>query len=173
MDIRMVGPDEDETIARHYLKIWASYGLGRAISSRRPSPRVLSFMDEGREDRKLVSFLATSDGEIVGSAPCQLHQSPFPEVIKPEHRLHGSIWTVFVADAHRRRDCKDRDTEGRQLSEIHRLQSRGFCSILHRSVCWSLLVVVALYIVFQDTTFPNPTTFLDHHCFRRRPPSVT
>ncbi|ACI59361.1 ribosomal protein S18 acetylase RimI-like enzyme [Rhizobium leguminosarum] len=63
----------------------------------------MSFIKSGREERRLTSFLAIVDGEIAGSASCQLHQSPFPEVIREEQRLHGYIWSVYVADAFRRR----------------------------------------------------------------------
>ncbi|ARQ12254.1 GCN5-related N-acetyltransferase protein (plasmid) [Rhizobium etli] len=60
-------------------------------------------MRSGREERRLASFLAVVDDEIAGSVSCQLHQSPFPEVIRPEQRLHGYIWSVYVAEAFRRR----------------------------------------------------------------------
>ncbi|AGS23970.1 GCN5-related N-acetyltransferase protein (plasmid) [Rhizobium etli bv. mimosae str. Mim1] len=64
----------------------------------------MSFLRSGREERRLASFLAVVDDEIAGSVSCQLRQSPFPEVIRPEQRLHGYIWSVYVAEAFRRRD---------------------------------------------------------------------
>ncbi|MBB3648934.1 ribosomal protein S18 acetylase RimI-like enzyme [Rhizobium sp. BK619] len=103
IDVRMATPDEDEVLVRHYLKIWDSYGTPPEHYRPDAAARILSFIRSGREERCLTSFLAIVDGEIAGSASCQLHQSPFPEVIREEQRLHGYIWSVYVADAFRRR----------------------------------------------------------------------
>jgi ribosomal protein S18 acetylase RimI-like enzyme len=103
IDIRMATPDEDEVLVGHYLKIWDSYGTPPEHYRPDAAARILSFIRSGREERRLTSFLAIVDGEIAGSASCQLHQSPFPEVIREAQRLHGYIWSVYVADAFRRR----------------------------------------------------------------------
>lgn len=99
----MAKPSEDEILAGHYLKIWDSYGTPPEHYRSDAAARILSFIRSGREERRLTSSLAVVDGDIAGSASCQLHQSPFPEVIRPEQRLHGYIWSVYVADAFRRR----------------------------------------------------------------------
>ncbi|WP_244956260.1 GNAT family N-acetyltransferase [Rhizobium changzhiense] len=103
MDIRMATPGEDEILVGHYLKIWDSYGTPPEHYRPDAAARILSFIRSGREERRRTSFLAIVNGDIAGSASCQLHQSPFPEVIRPEQRLHGYIWSVYVADAFRRR----------------------------------------------------------------------
>ena len=99
----MATPDEDEILAGHYLKIWDSYGTPPEQYSSDAAARILSFLRTGRVERRLASFLAVIDGEIAGSVSCQLHQSPFPEVIREEQRLLGYIWSVYVEDAFRRR----------------------------------------------------------------------
>ncbi|MBB4293555.1 ribosomal protein S18 acetylase RimI-like enzyme [Rhizobium leguminosarum] len=99
----MATPSEDEILVGHYLKIWDSYGTPPGHYRPDAAAQILSFIRSGREERRLASFLAIVDGDIAGSASCQLHQSPFPEVIQPEQRLHGYIWSVYVADAFRRR----------------------------------------------------------------------
>jgi len=99
----MATPDEDEVLVRHYLKIWDSYGTPLEHYRADAAARILSFIASGRAERSLTSFLAIVDGEIAGSVSCQMHQSPFPEVIRPEQRLHGYIWSVYVAEAFRRR----------------------------------------------------------------------
>lgn len=99
----MATPEEDEILAGHYLKIWDSYGTPPEHYSVDAAARILSFLRSGRAERRLASFLAVVDGEIAGSVSCQLHQSPFPEVIREEQRLLGYIWSVYVADAFRRR----------------------------------------------------------------------
>ncbi|PDS78941.1 GNAT family N-acetyltransferase [Rhizobium sp. L43] len=103
MDIRMATPGEDEVLVGHYLKIWDSYGTPPEHYRPDAAARILSFIRSGREERRLTTFLAVLDGEIAGSVSCQLHQSPFPEVIREEHRLHGYIWSVYVVDAFRQR----------------------------------------------------------------------
>lgn len=103
MDIRIATPDEDEVLVGHYLKIWDSYGTPPEHYRPDAAARILSFIRSGRDERRLTSFLAIVDGDIAGSASCQLHQSPFPEVIRPEQRLHGYIWSIYVGDAFRRR----------------------------------------------------------------------
>ncbi|MBX5153607.1 GNAT family N-acetyltransferase [Rhizobium lentis] len=103
MDIRVATPDEDEILVEQYLKIWDSYGTPPEHYRPDAVARILSFLRSGREERRLASFLAIVDDEIAGSVSCQLHQSPFPEVIRPEQRLHGYIWSVYVAEAFRRR----------------------------------------------------------------------
>jgi ribosomal protein S18 acetylase RimI-like enzyme len=103
MDIRMATPDEDEVLVGHYLKIWDSYGTLPEHYRPDAASRIMAYIRSGREERRLASFLAIVDGEIAGSASCQLHQSPFPEIIQPAQRLHGYIWSVYVAEAFRRR----------------------------------------------------------------------
>ncbi|MBB4237366.1 GNAT family N-acetyltransferase [Rhizobium esperanzae] len=103
IDIRMATPGEDEVLVGHYLKIWDSYGTPPEHYRPDAAVRILSFIRSGREERRLATFLAVVDREIAGSVSCQLHQSPFPEVIREEQRLHGYIWSVYVADAFRRR----------------------------------------------------------------------
>ncbi|MBB2752844.1 UNVERIFIED_ORG: hypothetical protein GGI57_003553 [Rhizobium aethiopicum] len=99
----MATPGEDDILVGHCLQIWDSYGTPPDHYRPDAAARILSFIRTGREERRLTSFLAVVDGEIAGSASCQLHQSPFPEVIREEQRLHGYIWSVYVADEVSRR----------------------------------------------------------------------
>ncbi|MBX5241171.1 GNAT family N-acetyltransferase [Rhizobium sp. NLR22b] len=103
MDIRIATPGEDEILVGHYLKIWDSYGTPPEHYRPDAAARILAFLRSGRQERRLASFLAVVDDGIAGSVSCQLHQSPFPEVIRSEQRLHGYIWSVYVAEAFRRR----------------------------------------------------------------------
>ncbi|NLS03450.1 GNAT family N-acetyltransferase [Rhizobium sp. P32RR-XVIII] len=103
MEIRIATPDEDAIVAGHYLRIWDSYGTPEDHYRRDAMSRIETFMEEGRAQRRLRSFLAVADGAIAGSSSCQLHQSPFPEVIAPQHRLNGYIWSVYVDHIFRRK----------------------------------------------------------------------
>lgn len=103
MDIRIATPDEDEVLVGHCRKIGDGHGTPPEHYRPDAAAQILSFIRSGRQERRLTSFLAIVDGDIASSKSCQLHQSPFPEVIRPEQRLHGYIWSVYVGDAFRRR----------------------------------------------------------------------
>ncbi|WP_244441723.1 hypothetical protein [Rhizobium grahamii] len=53
-------PEQDDIIVAHYLAIWESYGTPR--ENLRPNPRaiVLDFLQTGREQFELASFIALS-----------------------------------------------------------------------------------------------------------------
>ena len=78
----------------------------------------------------LKAFLAESDGRTAGSVACQLHISPFPEVIMPAHRLLGYVWSVYVEPDFRRKGVARRLME----AAIGHLKELG-CTIavLHSS----------------------------------------
>jgi len=63
----------------------------------------LAFMRDARERLGLRTFLAFVDGEAAGSAACNLHLPVYPEVIRPEIRRHGYIWSVYVDPRFQRR----------------------------------------------------------------------
>jgi ribosomal protein S18 acetylase RimI-like enzyme len=101
--IRPALPAEDEIVARHYRALWDSYGTPPDHYRADAIEQVLAFLDVGREQHELAVFFAVDGDAIVGSAGCQLHTSPFPEVIKPEHRRFGYIWSVYVEPTHQRK----------------------------------------------------------------------
>ena len=96
MLIRESGRDEDEVLVRHYRAVWDSYGVGEEFIRPDAEQVVRDFIKAGRDHYQLAAFLALIDDNVVGSAACQLHQSPYPEVIMPSYRLLGYIWSVYV-----------------------------------------------------------------------------
>ncbi len=101
--IRLASAADDQTIARHYLALWDSYGTPAEHYRPDAAGEVLTFLKAGREQHALAVFLALDEERIVGSAGCQLHTSPFPEVIRSEYRRFGYIWSVYVEPSHQRR----------------------------------------------------------------------
>lgn len=95
--------DDDATLVRHYLALWDSYGTPKDDYVTDAVRRVQMFIRKGRADHKLGAFIASVDGKAIGSLACQLHHSPYPEVIRPEVRKYGYVWSVFVEPEHRGR----------------------------------------------------------------------
>ncbi len=103
MEIRAASDSDDAVLVAHYLALWESYGVPPGHFLEDCEARVLAFIAEGRDRHGLVAFLAEEDGDVLGSAVCQRHLSPYPEVLQPEIRSFGYVWSVFVQPAHRRR----------------------------------------------------------------------
>lgn len=131
MEILEATPRDDEILVRHFLAVQKS--IGTPIEGIRPDATVsaLEFIREGRERRRLGAFLATVDGEVVGSSACELRRTFYPDVFLPSHRLAGYIWSVYVEPAWRRQG------NARRLVEraIGHLRSIGCTSaVLHASI---------------------------------------
>lgn len=97
------GLADDAVVIRHYLAIWDSYGTPPEHLLPDAEERVRAFLAEGRRERKLMAFVAEEGSRVAGSAACQVHLSPFPEVVRPENRLYGYIFHVWVEPESRRR----------------------------------------------------------------------
>jgi ribosomal protein S18 acetylase RimI-like enzyme len=94
--------NDDETLASHYLALGDSYGTPKEHFAPDARAQIIVFLREGRQHRGLKTFLALIDNNIAGSAACQLHIYPYPEVIKPAHRRFGYILSVYVEPQYRR-----------------------------------------------------------------------
>ncbi|MBW9115615.1 GNAT family N-acetyltransferase [Rhizobium cauense] len=95
-------PEHDATIVVHYLAIWSSYGTPPEHLQEDAMEITRGFIERGRRDRQLASFIAF-DGEVAaGSVSCHYHLTPYPAVLKPKYALNGYIWSVYVDPAYRR-----------------------------------------------------------------------
>lgn len=130
MEIRPANVAEDVVLARHYLELWESYGTPPGQYEPDAEAAVLRFIRDGRQGKDLGVFLALIDGKIAGSIACQLHVSPYPEVILPALRKQGYIWSVFVAAEHRRKGVARRLVE-RALQYLREIGCTG--AVLHSS----------------------------------------
>lgn len=130
MEIGEASALDDETVVRHYLALWDSYGTPKEHLEPDAATRILAFISEARQHRGLGIFLAHVDGKVAGSASCQLYLSPYPEVIMPTHRRLGYIWSVYVEPDFRRQGI------ARRLMEraIDHLKALGCTTVvLHSS----------------------------------------
>lgn len=96
IELRAGTPADDATVAEHYLAIWRSYGMRAEHFREDALGTTLAFLRDARERLGLGTFLAFVDGEAAGSTACNLHPPVYPEVIRPEIRRHGYIWSVYV-----------------------------------------------------------------------------
>jgi ribosomal protein S18 acetylase RimI-like enzyme len=103
MMIRAGDELDDEILIRHYLALWDSYGTPLEHYRADAENQVQIFLMEGRSSRGLATFLAEVDEKVAGSAACQLQNSPYPTVIKPQLRRFGYIWHVYVLPKFERR----------------------------------------------------------------------
>jgi len=123
-------PEHDGIIVVHYVAIWASYGTPPEHLREEAVEITRGFIDRGRRDRKLASFIAFDDEVLAGSVSCHYHLMPYPAVLKPAHVLSGYIWSVYVEPPYRRRGVS------RKLVEmaIEHLREVGCTSVvLHSS----------------------------------------
>lgn len=101
LDITTAGPAEDPLLIEHYLAIWDSYGTPEEHYASDARETVVRFIEENRGNRTHAGFVARIDGQIAGSAICCLLRSPFPDVLKPDVRRRGYIWSVYTVRSHR------------------------------------------------------------------------
>jgi GNAT superfamily N-acetyltransferase len=94
---------EDDILIGHYMAIWESYGTPPEHYADDARERVSDFIEQCRKHAHHGAFIATIDGEVAGSVVCCLLRSPYPDVIEPEHRMRGYIWSVFTTPGHRRK----------------------------------------------------------------------
>ncbi|WP_309084458.1 GNAT family N-acetyltransferase [Chelativorans sp.] len=103
MLIRTATQDDDEYLVRHHLALWESYGIGPEKLKPEAAQTIREFIREGRAHFSLAAFLAIEEGAALGSAACQIHRLPYPEVTLPSFRKFGYIWHVYVTPEARRR----------------------------------------------------------------------
>jgi ribosomal protein S18 acetylase RimI-like enzyme len=131
MRIRHGDRQDDEILARHHIALWKSYGIPVEQMRADALAIILDFIAVGRRERNLATFLACADDDrVVGSASCQLHRVPYPEIMLPSVRRFGYVWSVFVEPAYRRQGI------ARQLMEhaLAHLRSIGCTTaVLHSS----------------------------------------
>ena len=101
MNVRPALPTEDSFIVEHYMALWESYGTPADAYLSDARQRVISFLERGREQLSLGTFVATVDDNFVGSSGCQLRPDLYPTVVKPTYRLTGYIWQVYVQPSYR------------------------------------------------------------------------
>ncbi len=74
---------DDDLIASHFLRMWTDSPTTAGAVVPDGRDRVLVFVAEARKRLAFAAFIAEVDGAPVGSASCQLHLTPYPNVLEP------------------------------------------------------------------------------------------
>ncbi|MGL5875816.1 MAG: GNAT family N-acetyltransferase [Xenococcaceae cyanobacterium] len=102
LNIRETTQQEDSAIARHFYKMWLDNNI--PVESIQPNclEIILQFIDRARQELAYKAFVAEINGEIVGSASCQLFAGLYPDIIIDRERKYGYIWGVYVEPNYRK-----------------------------------------------------------------------
>jgi GNAT superfamily N-acetyltransferase len=110
--IRQSTLQEDPVIAKHFYQMWRD--LDVPVGAIEPDWLNISlqYMQQARRDLQYQAFVAEADGQIVGSASCQIFAGLYPLILKPEQRHYGYIWGVYVEPAYRKQGIATQLTQG-------------------------------------------------------------
>ncbi|NJN38685.1 MAG: GNAT family N-acetyltransferase [Acaryochloridaceae cyanobacterium CSU_3_4] len=101
---------EDVLIAQHFYQLW----LDNQVPPEQILPDwqqiTLQFIANARQTSSYQGFIAEVQGQIVGSASCQLFAGLYPLLLSQDQRQYGYIWGVYVEADYRRQGI------GRQLT---------------------------------------------------------
>jgi ribosomal protein S18 acetylase RimI-like enzyme len=111
VQIRAVTPEEDPLIAQHFYQMWRDLDVPSHAIHPDWLHRALQFIDQARRELSYTAFVAEIEGQVVGSASCQIFAGLYPNILTANHRLYGYIWGVYVEAAYRRRGIATRLTE--------------------------------------------------------------
>ncbi len=130
MWFRETNVDDDTTIARHFFQLWRDNDVPEASIQGNWLETTVEFIQNARQTLAYKGFVAEINGEIVGSAGCQLFAGLYPHVLSEQQRKYGYIWGVYVDAGYRQQGIAKRLT---QMAIAH-LQSLN-CTrvILHAS----------------------------------------
>ena len=111
IDIRPARPDEYDALAHAFYKMWIDNGMTDADFIENWKSVTRTFMANAERENNGRAFVATLDGYVVGAAQCLISRKLYPQALKPDVRMDGYIWGVYVEHAHRRNRLATRLTE--------------------------------------------------------------
>ncbi|GET36312.1 GNAT family N-acetyltransferase [Microseira wollei] len=94
--IREANKQEDSLIARHFYQMWRDNDVPTQSIQYNWLEITLQFIERARQELCYKAFVAEIDGEVVGSAGCQLFAGLYPQALAEEYRKYGYIWGVYV-----------------------------------------------------------------------------
>ena len=95
-NIREASAQEDSLIARHFYQLWRDNDVPPQSIQSDWFEITLRFVERARKELCYKAFLAEIDGQVVGSAGCQLFAGLYPLALTEQYRKYGYIWGVYV-----------------------------------------------------------------------------
>ncbi len=111
ISIRPARPDDYNALADAFYNMWLDNGMTDADFIPDWKNATLSFMKESNDRNQGHAFVADNGGHIAGAAQCLISRKLYPQALKPDVRLDGYIWGVYVDPNHRRQGLATKLTE--------------------------------------------------------------
>jgi ribosomal protein S18 acetylase RimI-like enzyme len=108
---RETNVNDDATIARHFFQLWLDNDVPQASIQANWLETTVQFIQNARQTLAYKAFVAEINGEIVGSAGCQLFAGLYPHVLTEQQRKYGYIWGVYVEAEYRQQGIAKRLTQ--------------------------------------------------------------
>lgn len=99
--IREADLPEDVLIAKHFYQMWRDNDFEPNSIESNWLEITLKFINHARQELDYKAFVAEVDGNVVGSASCQLFTGLYPHILVQEYRKYGYIWGVYVEPVYR------------------------------------------------------------------------
>lgn len=99
--VRPATPADDRLIAQHFYQLWRDNNVAKANIAPNWAEITQQFIDRARQTLDYAAFLASVDGEVVGSVGCQLFSGLYPLLLADAERKYGYIWGVYVEKDYR------------------------------------------------------------------------
>lgn len=109
--IREANSSENHLIAQHFYQLWLDNNVAPNSLSEDWLETTLEFIAKAKQDLFFQSFVAILDNQVIGSTSCQLFAGLYPMLFKPDFRLYGYIWNVYVESDYRRQGIATKLTQ--------------------------------------------------------------
>lgn len=108
--IRRAGDAELTVVADNFRRMWIDMGWHPETLRDDWAGLVAAFVERARSEGDFAAFVAALDGEVVGTAACQVFAGLYPEIRRGSAHRAGYVWGVYVEPPHRRRGLATRLT---------------------------------------------------------------
>lgn len=98
-------------LAENFRSMWLEIGWGPDSLRDDWADVVREFVERARREGEFAAFVAESDGEVVGTAACQVFAGLYPEIRRLSAYRAGYVWGVYVRPDHRRLGLATRLTQ--------------------------------------------------------------
>lgn len=109
--IRPAGPDDYDALADTFYKMWIDNSMTNDDFIPDWKDKTRAFMADAALNSQGRAFVADDDGIIAGAAQCLISRKLYPQALKPDVRLDGYIWGVYVEPTYRRSGLATRLTD--------------------------------------------------------------